>query len=630
MYGWAGSILRVNLSTGIIKTEPLDETLKLNYLGGRGINSRILYDEVKAGIDPLGPENKLIFGVTPLTGTGLIQSARCHATAKSPLTGIIGDSNVGGHFGPELKWAGYDNIILEGQADTPVYLWIDNDRVELRDAGPMWGLTIPEAYRLIWDDLGDPRIRITAIGPAGENLVRYACIINDYGSVFGKTGTGAVMGSKRLKAIAVRGSKGIGVARPDVFKLLAKELIRKIQETETYPIFSKHGTSFYLPYYDALEKSVVRNGQQIGGIDYIDKFSSDILEKYHTRNVSCFGCPIHCKREFKVKKGEFAGLKGHGSEFCILSAHGPACDNSDLPSIFKINNICNEYGVCGDTSGMVLAAAFEWYQRGLINLTDTDGIPLEWGNSDSQIKMLLKIISREGFGDILADGSAAAAAKIGKGAEKYISHVKGGDLDAVDLRSSIGCALAEAVSSRGADPQRGWPSAEMLGMPPEVAKEKFGTEKAADADSYEGKGKSVNYYSSICTMCDVLGMCKFHTEWLGNPLTLKMMADLFSAVTGVDMDEEKLFEVAARVSNIERAYLVREGITRKDDIISGRAMDEPVPTGLHKGKKIDKQKFARMLDEYYEIVGWDKKTGIPKRSTLELLGLKDVANDLGV
>ena len=629
MYGWAGNILRVNLSTGKIEKEPLDKELRLKYLGGRGINSRILYNEVKPGTDPLGPANRLIFGVSPFTGTGLIQSGRCHATAKSPLTGILGDSNVGGHFGPELKWAGYDNIILEGKADRPVYLWIDNDEVELREASGLWGKTIPETYQMIWDDLGDPRIRIAAIGPAGENLVRYACIINDYGNAFGKTGTGAVMGSKNLKAIAVRGTRGIRVAKPDVFKELAGDLIKRIKENESYPVLSKYGTSIYLPYYDELGKSVARNGQQIGGIEYINNFSMENMERYQTRNVACFGCPIHCKREFEVKKGQFAGLKGHGTEFCILSSHGPACGNSDLASIFKINNICNEYGICGDTSGAVLAAAFEWYQRGLITVEDTGGIELEWGNYEAQIEMLYKIINREGLGDILADGSVAAAKKIGKGAEKYINDAKGGDLDQVDLRSSKGCALSEAVSSRGGDPQRGWPSAEMIPMmTPEEAEKRFGTEKAIDPDSYEGKGKTVNYYSSLCTLCDVLGVCKFHTEWLANPMGIKDMSELFSAVTGVEMDEKGLLEVAARVNNVERAFLVGEGIRRKDDTIHGRMMEESVPSGPHKGKRLDKKKFANMLDDFYEIVGWDKKTGVPKRVTLESLGLKDVADDL--
>jgi aldehyde:ferredoxin oxidoreductase len=628
MHGWAGTILRVNLSSGQIDKEPLSEELRLNYVGGRGINVRILYNEVKPKTDPLGPDNRLIFGVSPLTGTGLIQSGRYHATAKSPLTGILGDSNSGGHFGPELKWAGYDHIVFEGKADRPVYLWIDDGHVELREANHLWGKIIPETYQMIWDELGDRRVRITAIGPGGENLVRYACIINDFGNAFGKTGTGAVMGSKNLKAVAVRGTKGVSVAKPHEFKELAQSITQRIKENETYPVFSAYGTTIYLPYYDAQGKSVVRNAQQIGEIEYIDKFGVESIDQFLSRSVGCFGCAVHCKHEFKVKKGAFAGLKGHGTEFCILSSHGPACGNDDLGSIFKINNICNDYGICGDTSGMVLAAAFEWYQNGLITKEDTGGVELNWGDYDAQIQMLFKIIQREALGDILADGSAAAARKIGKGAEKYLSHVKGGDLDAVDLRTSRGCALAESVSTRGADPQRGWPSCEMLPMPPEVAKERFGTEKAIDPESYEGKGNTVNYYTSLCTLSDVLGICKFHTEWLGSPMGVKDMADLLSAVTGVDMDEKGLLEVAARILNVERAFLVREGIRKKDDTIQGRMMEEPVPSGPHKGKRLDKKKFAKMLNEYYDIVGWDKKTGIPKRKTLESLGLTDIADEL--
>jgi len=628
MYGWAGWVLRVNLSTGKIEKNPLSEELSLKYLGGRGVNSRILYKEVKPGVDPLSPENKIIFGVSPLTGTGLIQSGRCHATAKSPLTGILGDSNAGGHFGPELKWAGYDHIIFEGKAERPVYLWIDDEKVKLREASHLWGKTIPETYQVIWKELGDPRIRITAIGPAGENLVRYACVVNDYGNAFGKTGIGAVMGSKRLKAIAVRGTQGINVAKPESFKALAKDLLRRIKENETYPIFSKYGTSIYLPYYDLQGKSASRNAQKIGKIEDIDNFSVEKIGPFFTRNEACFGCPVHCKRKFEVKKGPFAGLKGHGTEFCILSSHGPSCGNSDISAILKINNICNEYGICGDTSGIVLAAAFEWYQRGLISKEDTEGIALEWGNYEAQIQMLYKIIKREGFRNILAEGTAAAARKIGKGAEKYITHAKGGDADAVDLRSSKGCALSDALSSRGADPQRGWNPSELLPTSPEVARKRFGTEKAIDPDSYEGKGVAVHYYSSLCTICDTLGICKFHTEWLNNPMGMKDIADLFSAVTGVEMDEQCLSKVADRVNNVERAFLVREGITRKDDTLHGRMMEEPVPSGIHQGKKLDKKKFDEMLDDYYEIVGWDKETGIPTRKTLESLGLRDIADDL--
>ncbi len=628
MYGWAGTLLRVNLTDRIIQKEEYPEALRHQLIGGRGVNSRLLYDEVKPGIDPLGPENKLFFGTSPLTGTGLVPSGRIHVTAKSPLTGILGDSNAGGHFGPEMKWAGYDHIIFEGAADKPVYLWIDDDQVEIRDAGHLWGKVVSETYAILWEELGDPRIRIAAIGPAGENLVRFASLMTDYGNACGKTGMGTVMGSKNLKAVAVRGTKGFQVADPEAFKAIARDWVRKIKKASTYGNFSKFGTLMYLTQYDDQGRSVARNSQVTADIDYIDNYGAKSMMKHMTRSVACFGCPIHCKHEFKIKKGPFTGEEGHGTEFCIMSAHGPSCGNTDEAALLKINNICNEYGVCGDTSGITLAAAFEWYQRGIITKEDTDGVALEWGNVDGQIEMLMKTIRREGFGDLLADGSAIAAEKIGKGAEKYISHTKGGDIDQVDIRTLKGCALSDAVSSRGADPQRGWPGVEFYPMKPETAKKLFGNENAADPRSYEGKGVLVDFYTSLCTMCDAIGICKFSSAWFSTPIYLKHMGQLVGAATGVDFDEKRMGEIAARINNVERAYLVREGITRKDDTIHGRAMEEPVPSGPYKGERLEKEGLDRMLDDYYSVVGWDRKTGAPTRKTLEHLGLQDVADEL--
>jgi len=628
MYGWAGTLLRVNLTDRTIQKEEYPEVLRHQFIGGRGVNSRLLYDEVKPGIDPLGPENKLFFGTSPLTGTGLVTSGRIHVTAKSPLTGILGDSNAGGHFGPEMKWAGYDHIIFEGSADKPVYLWIDDDQVEIRDAGHLWGKVVSETFAILWDELGDPRIRIAAIGPAGENLVRFASLMTDYGNACGKTGMGTVMGSKNLKAVAVRGAKGFQVADPERFKDIARDWVRKIKKASTYESFSRVGTLMYLTQYDDQGRSVARNSQVTADIDYIGNYGAKSMMKHMTRSIACFGCPIHCKHEFKIKKGPYAGEEGHGTEFCIMSAHGPSCGNTDEAALLKINNICNEYGVCGDTSGITLAAAFEWYQRGIITKADTDGIALEWGNVDGQIEMLMKTIRREGLGDFLADGSAIAAEKIGKGAEKYISHTKGGDIDQVDIRTLKGCALSDAVSSRGADPQRGWPGVEFYPMKPESAKKLFGNEKAADPRSYEGKGVLVDFYTSLCTMCDAMGICKFSSAWFSTPIYLKHMGQMLAAATGVDFDEKRMGEIAARINNIERAYLVREGITRKDDTIHGRAMEEPVPSGPYKGERLEKKGMDRMLDDYYDVVGWDKKTGAPTRKTLEHLGLQDVADEL--
>jgi aldehyde:ferredoxin oxidoreductase len=438
------------------------------------------------------------------------------------------------------------------------------------------------------------------------------------------------MGSKNLKAIAVRGTKGVSVAYPEKFRSLAYDLMKRIKQGFHYPLFSKFGTISYLSFYNHIGRSLAKNGQQVGGIEYIENYTSREINQYLSKNVSCFGCPVHCKHQFEVKRGQFSGLRGHGIEFCVMSSHGPACGQSDPAVVFKLNQICNEYGICGDTSGIVIAAAFEWYQRGLIGKEETDGIALEWGNAEAQIQMLYKIIRREGFGNILAEGSVAAAKNIGSGAEKFISHVKGADLDQVDIRTLKGCALSDAVSSRGADPQRGWPSHEVVGkpLPPEKAKEMFGMDKGLDPKSYEEKGKTVSFYSSMCTMCDTLGICKFNTKWMGSAIGMKEMADLVFAATSFQIDEDGLFRMAARINNVERAFLVKEGISRKDDTIHGRMMDEPTPSGPLRGERLDKEKFSEMLDEYYEEVGWDKETGIPTRATLESLGLKDVADDL--
>lgn len=628
MHGWAGSLLRVNLTDRSIRKEAYSERLRNEFIGGRGVNSRLLYEEVKAGIDALGPDNKLFFGTSPLTGTGLVTSGRIHVTAKSPLTGILGDSNAGGHFGPEVKWAGYDHIIVEGIADKPVYLWIDDERVEIGDAVHLWGRVVSETYAMLRRELGDPRIRIAAIGPAGENLVRFASVMTDYGNACGKTGMGTVMGAKRLKAVAVRGTRGGAVADPQRFKAIARDWLSRIQSGSAYKNFSRVGTLMYLTQYHSQGRSVAHNAQVTADIDYIENYSAESMMKHMTRNVACFGCPIHCKHEFKIRKGAYAGETGHGTEFCIMSAHGPSCGNADEAVLLKINNLCNEFGICGDTSGVTLAAAFEWYQRGILTKGDTDGLDLTWGNTDAHIELLMKVIRREGLGDLLAEGSAIAAKRIGKGAERYISHAKGGDIDQVDIRTLKGCALSDAVSSRGADPQRGWPGVEFYPMKPETARRLFGSEEAANPRSYEGKGKLVDFYASICTMCDALGICKFSSAWFGTSIGLKEMGELLGAATGQDFDAKRMKEIAARIQNVERAFLVREGITRKDDTIHGRAMEEAVPSGPYKGERLEQEGMDRMLDDYYRVVGWDRETGVPTRKTLEELGLSDVADEL--
>ena len=629
MYGYGGKILRINLSTGKIEKENLKRNWIKNFIGGRGINSKILYEEVGPEIRPLDPENRLIFGTGALTGTGLLTSGRYTITARSPLTGFFGDSNAGGHFAPELKWAGYDHLVFRGKAEKPVYVWINDDEVELRDATHLWGKSTWETDRIIKQEVGDPRIHISCIGPAGENLVRYASVVCDLASVQGKCGMGAVMGSKNLKAVAARGTKGFEVADPKGFKELAYLLLEKTKKNQAYAVFSDFGTGTLAPFANEAGLLPVRNAQQSGEFRGIEEITKEALkEKYFTKNMACFGCPIHCKHHFVVKEGPFAGERGPGIEFGVLGPQGPYCDNVYAPSILKIQNICNQMGICGMTTGLVIGAAMEWYQRGIITEEDTEGIRLEWGNYEAQIEMLWKIIKREGLGDILAEGASLAAKKIGKGAEKYISHCKGVDIDCIDPRPLKGYSLGDAVSTRGADNLRGSFVFEAFGMTPGVAQERFGTEDSVKPDSYTGKAVPLQYYQRVCTIADALGVCKFATEWWGLEITLKAMSDLFSAATGIEMDENEMIKAADRIYNLERAFQVRDGITRKDDMYEGRFMEEPVANGPAKGKRLDKKKWEEMLDEYYAVAGWDKKTGSPTRERLQVLGLDFIIKDL--
>lgn len=629
MYGWQGTILRVDLSRGLISKEPLRKEMGKNYIGGRGINSRILYDEVKPGVDALDPSNRLIFGTGPLTGTGLLPDGRWTVTAKSPMTGIHGDANGGGHFAAELKWAGYDHIIFQGKADKPVYLWINDEHVELRDAAHLWGKTTWETDKIIKEEIGDPGVQIACIGPGGENLVRFACVVSNLGRAAGRTGMGAVMGSKNLKAIAVRGSKPVKVANAQAYREVTQRILQRELKNPYYPVLSTYGTpDITLP---ANEYGMlgVRNGRQTGGFEGIEEVRHETLkEKYWTRSRACFGCPIHCAHWFKIKEGAYAGERGEGLEYGTVGAFGPLCGNSYAPSLFKCHNLCNQYGLDTINCGEMIAIGMDWYDLGLITKEDTGGIALKFGNHEAIVEMVHQIAKKEGFGAVLAEGPVRAAKIVGKGAERCISHAKGWQYSIDDARAFRGFELNNATSTRGADHLRGLPFTDWAGLSPKECKERFGTEKVGVPSSYEGKAKAVHYYRQICTLADALEICKFYTEWVGHEVNVKDMAELFSAATGIEKDEEGMKEAADRIYTVERAFLIREGITRKDDAIAGRQRNEPKPTGPYKGVAHDEKKWNKMLDEYYDLVGWDKESGAPTRAKLEALGLKDIADEL--
>jgi len=619
-------VIFVDLEAGRIETRALEEGLKQDYLGGRGINSRLLYDLVRPGIDPLGPENALIFGTGPLSGT-IVPASRFTVTAKSPLTGILGDANCGGGFAAELKWAGYDHIVIQGVSPKPVYLWIQDDRIELREASSIWGKTVPEAERLLKEELADPSIQWALIGPAGENQVPLACVIGSNYRGAARTGMGAVMGSKRLKAIVVRGTRGVRVKRPQELFRLMEELNQKIRQSPVYPRLSTYGTPGLTVLLNERGYCSVRNLQQSGGFEDIDQIDHDTMMSYFVKSRSCVGCIIHCGHYFRIKEGPYAGEEGGGIEFGSIGPLGTHCNISYAPAIFKITNLCNQYGIDVLGFATIVGFAMEWYQRGIISLDELDGIPLEWGNHEAVIQLFHKMVKREGLAGLLGEGAVKAAAKIGRGAEQYITHAKGLEWGHADIRAFKGYALNQATATRGADHLRGIPGGELLGIPPEEAEEKFGTPEAAIPTSYE-KARMVLYYQHLCTLSDALELCKFSTDIIRQGIGLEEMIRLLEVVTGVSLDKEAMLRVAERIYAVERAFLVREGIRRKDDVLMGKQAREAVASGPFKGERLDPERFQQMLDQYYELRGWDKTTGIPLPDRLEELGLSDIARDL--
>jgi len=621
-YGWAGKILRVDLSSGKIETESLSQDLAHKYIGGRGINSKILYDETGPETDPLGPDNRLIIGTGPASGTMGLGTGRFTVTCKSPLTGILGDGSGGGHFGAEVKFSGHDHIVIHGKSEKPVYLWINDDQVELRDASHLWGKTTWEASRLIREELNDLDIKSICIGQAGENLVKYAFAIADDERVPAETGTGTVMGSKNLKAISVKGSQSVRVARPEIYLDIIKKWYKEVEEQPLSSTHRKIGSAYLIEVFQQVCNLPINNAQRLKASD--EEFSrlmpSKFVEKTRVRNISCFGCRHGCQKFIQIPDGPDAGLKGMRPEYGPLASLCTTLGVFDFPFGLKVTNLCNEYGVDAQEVGPTIAMAMECYQRGILKKKDCDGLGLEWGNKKIILELIRKVAFREGFGDVLAEGCYKAAKIIGKGAEKYAYHIKGKS-HPDRLTGYIPCVMGFAFASRGWDHLRGsvFPHVSPTHGPP-----KFW-------DYNPEYAKMVTERDHIDTGADCLEICKWLTEFElmeEGKGGLPRMAEVLSAITGVDYDEESFARSCERVYNIERAYLLRMGLTRDHDVAPHHFYDTPYPDGPSKGMTLDRDKFEALKDVFYELRGGHRETGAPKRETLESLGMKKVADDL--
>ncbi len=619
LYGYTGRYLRVDLDSGSITTAELDPAFAASWLGGNGFGARILWDEVDESVAPADPSNRFIIATGPLSGTLWPSSGRVEFIAKSPLTGIYGDCNAGGFFGPELKFAGYDMIVVEGRSAQPVYLNIRDGAAELRDASPLWGRDTFETESAIRDELGDFETQVACIGPAGENGVAFAAVQVSFNRTGARSGLGAVMGAKNLKAVAVRGTGRVEVAEPDAFMDASSRAYHKILSNEFTPGEKQYGTPQLVSLMNVIGRFPTNNMQQ-GHFDRVENICAERLEELHfVKHLACFNCPIGCDKLYRVDGGEFAGEWTTSLEYETLSSLGSRCGNDNLESIIAMDRICNALGMDTISAGGTISFAMELFEKGIITVKDTDGLDLAWGGYKSIIELLRRIARREGFGDLLARGSLEAARAIGDAALPYVMHVKGQEIPAQDGRAQQSMGLAHAVSSRGADHLKGFPTIDETGYPSEAVR-RYGKEylpEIIDGTEATHKPMVVKDGEEFCAVVDSTGICKFGTLF-PPAIYWEDVAEGIRLATGFDTDVEILKRIGERINNLQRCYNNRHGITRADDTIPRRLLEEPSPSGNAKGHVVY---LDRMLEEYYELRDWNRETGRPSPEKLKELDL---------
>ncbi|MHC4640669.1 MAG: aldehyde ferredoxin oxidoreductase family protein [Planctomycetota bacterium] len=597
MAGYCGKLLRVNLSTGEISKEDLDVALARKFVGGRGLATYLLSQEVDPGVEPLEPANKIIFATGPLTGSRAPASGRHMVVTKSPLSGTAASSNSGGFWGAELKRAGFDLIIVEGKSEGPCYISIKDDTVEIRDAVKFWGKLVSEVTDLLVEEAGEPKARVLAIGPAGEKLSMLASIMNDKYRAAGRSGVGAVVGSKNLKAIVVRGTGKLEPAKPEVAKEALKKVRKKIQENDvTAKGLPTYGTSVLVNVINELGMYPTNNFQK-SHFETADKVSGEALaEKFLVKNVACYGCPIACGRHSKVD-----GVEAEGPEYETLWAYSADCGVDDLAAVIKANNWCNEYGLDTISAGATIACAMELYEKGIIKPDEIDGPPLKFGSSEAIVEWSRKMGAAEGFGAKLALGSYRLADEYG--VPELSMSVKKLELPAYDPRGVQGHGLQYATSNRGGCHVRGYMiSPEILGLPEKL-----------DRFSLEGKPVWVKTFQDLTAVIDSLGLCLFTSFALGTD----DYTDLFNAIVGEDWTAEMLLEAGERIWNLERMFNLKAGVLPQEDSLPKRFLEEPIAEGPSKGHV---HRLGELLPQYYEERGWSEK-GIPSETKLAQLGI---------
>jgi len=619
-YGYAGKQLRISLDRKKCTTEEINPDVMRKYLGGAGYGARLLYDELPKGIDPLSKANKLVFVTSPLTDNSIPGGGSIMLCFKSPLTNAWGESRCGGDFGPDLKRSGFDALIIEDKSQDPVYIFIDDGEVSFKPAGHLVGMEVMKKIRAIRDELYDSKISVMCIGPAGENRVKIATVMFDQRAA-GRCGTGAVMGSKNLLAVAVRGTRKINPAHPDKLNEAVKKAMKVLRESETAANFRKHGTTGDMVANDAAGDWPTKNWHS-NSWGKAEKLYEQFYNNHLVKNHGCYrGCPIACGRIAEVKDGKYKTPVHEGSEYESLSAFTAFVFNDNLEAAIHATYLCNEYGIDTISAGGIIAFAMECYEHGIITGQDTGGLELSWGNPDA-LPALVKMISlRERIGDILAEGVKIAAEKLGRGAEEFAMHGKGLEAPAHDGRSGKVLALTYGTANRGMCHIH-----PLEGMVYDSGKFDWGLMKYGIPDpntverwDEKGKGRITKVLQDGLIVPDILNTCKF---FMYAGLYVDHLAEILSALTGWDIGGRELLKVGERVFNLQRMFNIREGFSRKDDVIPERVKMKPAFGMYADEERCAIKDFDGMLEEYYEARGWDIKTGKPSSEKLRELGLE--------
>jgi len=607
-----GKTAFVDLSNGSVRVEDTPPELVRGLLGGRGANMAYLYNLLSPNIDPLGPENPLLFGTGLLTGYPVPNSGRMNISAKSPESGILGDSNMGGFFPAAMKKSGFDRLVITGRSDRPVYLLLSDRKVQVREGESYWGLNVPDTQAALEQDLGKG-VRSAVIGPAGENRVRFATIRNARKNAAGRCGMGAVMGSKNLKAVAAIGDVPLQIADPTGLRALRKELTAYLHDSKIIRIYGKVGTALLYEPANRLGAMRTKNGQ-------MNQWSSNLnaseIEPYVDRMTACSDCTVHCRHVNKYG--------GEGPDFVAIALLGANTGIDDFSEVIKLNNLCNDLGIDTASAGTLIPWAMELYQRGIID-DQLTGRPLVWGDVDRVHSLLVEISQRRGFGDVLADSSQAIhLGKMPRAASDYLIAVKNlPQSDGHDPRYIKSFALGVAVSSRGADHLRNRPTLDILRLTDDLREKVYGAPTEGDPTAYETKERVVDFSDKIFAVCDALGICRFVCQGWNSPKLLGYdhFSRLIKRAVGLAMGPGDLDEIGRRIIDLERLINQQQGVSRADDTLPRRYFEDPMPSGHTKGHTIDREQFEKTLDRYYDLKGWDREGNLTSERIREMEAL---------